>query len=419
MTQTTFTDNVLIDGSQDIKQLRVQGHTTQTANPLQTWEDSAGSTLAQLTGDGRLIVGDDVTPDSLIEAHRLEAATSKPKRGIHSLGQIGGTLTSLVQWAVAELELRGSSAIDALHTALRVRASNMNTGTPGASAELRAADIEVINDASAGSAALTKATGLRAAVTNASGKSITEASGIEANVTNSGTITNAYGLRVKMNNSGTITNPYSIFTEGAGVAHFEDYLEVKRPGSVPGTPSTDFMRIYPKSDGKLYTKNWSGVEYDLTSSGGGSSPDYILIRDEKTSGTDGGTFTNGAWRTRTLNTEVTDTGNHASLASNQITLAAGTYECFIRCPGYEVGPHQTRLQNITDTATTLLGTTDAASNSDFSVTQSIIIGRFTIATSKTFEIQHQGLHTRSTDGFGRSGGFGTEIYTIAEFRKVA
>ena len=121
MTQTTFTDNVLVDGSQDIKQLRVQGHTTQL-QPVQTWEDSAGGTLAQLTGDGRLIVGDDVTPESLVEAHRLETSTSKPKRGLHSLGQVSGTLATLVQWIVGELELRGSAAIDALHTTLRIRA---------------------------------------------------------------------------------------------------------------------------------------------------------------------------------------------------------------------------------------------------------------------------------------------------------
>jgi hypothetical protein len=256
MTQTNFTDNVFIDGSQDIKQLRVQGHTTQNQQ-LQTWEDSAGNIQAQVTGDGRLQVGDDVglaSPDALVEAHRADTSTSKPKRGIHSLGRVSGTLSTLVQWMVGELELRGSTAIDALHTALRIRASNMNTGTPTANAELRAADIEVINDATAGTAALTNATGLQVGVTNASGK----------------TITNAYGLHVKMSNAGTIANPFAIYTEGPGVTHLEDYVEFKRPAATPGTPSTDFMRLYPKSDGKLYAKNWSGNEYDLT--GGGVNP---------------------------------------------------------------------------------------------------------------------------------------------------
>lgn len=216
MTQTNFTDNVFIDGSQDIKQLRVQGHTTQT-NALQTWEDSAGNISAQVTGDGRFIVGDDVTPDSLIEVHRLETSTTKPKRGFHSQGQISGTLTSLVQWLVGELELRGSSAINALHTALRIRASNLNTGTPGASAELRGADIEVINDASAGAAALTKATGLKAAVTNASGKTITDAAGVEISINNSGTLTNAYGLRIKQVQG---TNRWGVYVDDAAATNW-------------------------------------------------------------------------------------------------------------------------------------------------------------------------------------------------------
>lgn len=218
----TFIQDVLIDGNQDTEQLRVQGNTQQT-EPLQTWEDSAGSVLAQVTGDGRLQVGDNLgmaTPDALLEAHRAEASTAKPARGIHSLGQIGGTLNNLVQWMAGELEVHGSEAINALHTTLRIRASNLNTGTPTANAELRAADIEVFNDASAGAATLPKATGLQVAVTNAAGKTIEE----------------AVGLRVKMTNDGTITNPYSIYVEGEGPAHFEDYLEVEP--SVPAAPFT-------------------------------------------------------------------------------------------------------------------------------------------------------------------------------------
>jgi hypothetical protein len=278
MTQTTYNDNVLIDGSQDIKQLRVQGHTTQN-QPLQTWEDSAGNIQAQVTGDGRVLVGDDVglaSPDALIEAHRADTSTSKPKRGIHSLGRVSGTLSALVQWMVGELELRGSTAIDALHTALRIRASNMNTGTPTANAELRAADIEVINDAAAGAAALTNATGLQVGVTNASGK----------------TISKAIGLKVKMNNAGTISNPFSIYTEGPGVIHLEDYLEVKRPSSTPGTPTTDFVRIYSKPDGKLYAKNWTGTEFDLTGSG---NPSAVLVPLTKLSASQASISLTGPW----------------------------------------------------------------------------------------------------------------------------
>lgn len=265
MVQTIFTDDVLVDGSRDVKQLRVQGHTTQS-DSLQTWENSAGIPLAQMSGDGRLSIGDDLgvaTADAMVEVHRAETSISKPKRGLHTLGRISDSLVNVAQWLVAELEIRGSSAMSALQTTLRVRATNMNTGVPDSGAEVRAADVEVVNDATAGVAPLPKATGLQVAVTNASGKTITE----------------AVGIRVKMNNAGTITNPYAIYTEGEGVTHLEDYIEVKRPAQVPGTPATDFMRLYPKSDGKLYAKNWNGVEYDLASSGGNSTPPIASICD--------------------------------------------------------------------------------------------------------------------------------------------
>lgn len=50
----TFTAQQFIDGSSDQIQLRVQGHSTQTSN-LTTWESSAGTVLAAITGAGRFV----------------------------------------------------------------------------------------------------------------------------------------------------------------------------------------------------------------------------------------------------------------------------------------------------------------------------------------------------------------------------
>lgn len=142
----------------------------------------------------------------------------------------------------------------------------------------------------------------------------------------------------------------------------------------------------------------------------------IVIEDQKANGTAGGTFTAGAWQTRDLNTEVSDDGSHASLASNQITLAAGTYEADISAPAHWVSLHQARLQNITDGTTTLLGSSEYTYNGIQS--RSVIRGRFTIASSKVFEVQHQCSSTHSSDGLGKACSFGTEVYTIVVFRKV-
>lgn len=148
--------------------------------------------------------------------------------------------------------------------------------------------------------------------------------------------------------------------------------------------------------------------------------DYILIRDVKSSGTDGGTFSSGSYQTRDLNEETSDVGGHASIAANQITLAAGTYECFIQCPAVEVDLHKARLQNISDATTTIIGSSAKSSDGGDDQGYSMIIGTFTIATSKTFEVQHRTSTGKVTIGFGQAVSFGdSEIYTIAQFIKKA
>lgn len=146
---------------------------------------------------------------------------------------------------------------------------------------------------------------------------------------------------------------------------------------------------------------------------------YLEYRDEKAAGTDGGGFTSGAWQTRTLNVEAFDTGGYGSLSSNQITLAAGTYEADIICPALRVDSHQAKLRNVTDSSDTLIGTTAYTGNGNTNMTTSIITGRFTIAASKVFEVQHRAQTTQATTGFGDAANFGvTEVYTVARFRKV-
>lgn len=136
---------------------------------------------------------------------------------------------------------------------------------------------------------------------------------------------------------------------------------------------------------------------------------YICIWEQQTAGTDGGTFTSGAWRTRVLTTEHANTGGHASIASNQITLAAGTYRARIVAPAVLVDTHQARLRDITNTATLLVGTSVEAPS------PSIIVGRFTLAGTTVLEIQHQCQTTRATDGFGANANFGeVEKYVVCE-----
>jgi hypothetical protein len=152
----------------------------------------------------------------------------------------------------------------------------------------------------------------------------------------------------------------------------------------------------------------------------GHAPD-VIIEDQKSQNTAGGTATSGSWATRTLNTLVRNNGTLASLSSNQFTLPAGSYYISWSAPAYYCNYHQTRLQNITDTTTAGVGTSAHSGNAvaDTATTRSCGAAVVTLAASKAFEIQHQVTVTRATDGFGVAANFTTEVYGRVEITKVA
>ena len=142
------------------------------------------------------------------------------------------------------------------------------------------------------------------------------------------------------------------------------------------------------------------------------------VRDEKANNTNGGSCTGGTWNTRDLNTILTNEISGASLSSNQITLPSGTYFIISYAPAYACSRHKLKLRNITDSSDTLIG------NSEYTIGQaqtiSFINGRFTIASSKTFEIQHYPQNTVATNGFGVTTiASVVEVYTNVQIWKVA
>ena len=184
---------------------------------------------------------------------------------------------------------------------------------------------------------------------------------------------------------------------------------------------TDTHGLLPKlsGDSDTYLNGVGG--WAEPAGGSGTSYDYILIQDQKSAGTQGGTFTQDAWQTRTLNTEVVDNGNHASISSNQITLAAGSYFANIICPAQEVRHNQARLYNISDSSTVASGTASyLAPATTYASGYSFIKTFFTIAAQKILEVQHRCSVTVADNGFGTCSDLGeTQIYTSVEMWKVA
>lgn len=129
----------------------------------------------------------------------------------------------------------------------------------------------------------------------------------------------------------------------------------------------------------------------------------LHVQDEKSSGTNGGTFTAGAWRTRTFNKVKTNSISGASLASNQITLPAGTYFVMFTAPCYAVDHNATRLQAITPSAQTLLfGKSLFSWSAGSSSAHQSVIGVITLDAQTTMELQHISTATAVDTGFGKN-----------------
>lgn len=197
-----------------------------------------------------------------------------------------------------------------------------------------------------------------------------------------------------------ILSIYDTSASIAGRMRFDDFLKVINSLTEDTAPdvAADFLLAYDTSA--------SGVKKVKPS----NLIKVLHIQDQKASGTDGGTATAGSWQTRTLNTEVTD-GIGSTLSSNQFTLPAGTYHVRASAPAFSCSQHQIRLQNITDAATTLLGTSECTNpGAGDGVSRSEIDGTFTIAAGKTFELQHRVAATKASNGYGIATAWGTEIY---------
>ena len=139
----------------------------------------------------------------------------------------------------------------------------------------------------------------------------------------------------------------------------------------------------------------------FASAQGAYESQLLHVRDEKTASTNAGTATGGQFTKRTLNTVKTNEITGASLSSDQITLPAGTYYMFGLAPANRCNGHKTRLRNVTDSSTAIVGlNSHTSSGQDIDDDKAFCIGRFTISGQKVFEFQHYVTTTRSTDGFG-------------------
>jgi hypothetical protein len=142
----------------------------------------------------------------------------------------------------------------------------------------------------------------------------------------------------------------------------------------------------------------------------------LHIQDQKTSGTAAQSITSGAWRTRDLNTVITNRITGSSLSTNAITLPAGTYFVIGTTEMYRGGETSVRIYQTSGTpATLLLGVNSYMGPSPDGASNPSVIGEFTISSQQTIEFQ---IRVNSTSNGGTAHSFGTEVYSnICIWRK--
>ena len=173
------------------------------------------------------------------------------------------------------------------------------------------------------------------------------------------------------------------------------------------------------SSGSLVVAGGAGITSDLRVGGNiYGQQQYAIIEDQKSNGTDGGSYTTGSFVSRTLNTIVADTIG-ITLSSNQITLSSGVYKFEIQAPGNACNRTKAILRNITDSTNALIGTSTWSDPTAANQTFSLINGILTIGSSKTFAVQQyfQSSATAFTGGVATAAGI-IEVYTRVIITKL-
>ncbi len=189
----------------------------------------------------------------------------------------------------------------------------------------------------------------------------------------------------------------------------------KRPDGVTALTTADKGRL--RINGGLI-EYWNGTTWVAGSTA--ASYSVAVLSHVLSAGTSGGSITSaGSWTTRPLNTE-SDPSAIVTLAANDFTLAAGTYEIEADSPIYAGDAHQSRLFNVTDSITTSLGSCEfSPSSSPFGQSSSKIRVVFTIAGSKAFRIQHR-VTVNSQFGKAPASAFGVStVFGQVVIRKLA
>lgn len=187
--------------------------------------------------------------------------------------------------------------------------------------------------------------------------------------------------------------------------------------------------------GKVPVANGSGdapfallTHTSLQTTGNPFGAQLLHVREEQSTGVGTSTASAATFNVQVLNTVKTNEISGASLASNTITLPAGTYFIHARAVNYTAsvgsasyGKVKARLRNTTAGTTLIEGTTIGFQNGGASaiyipMPPSEVLGRFTLAGATDIQLQ---AYPVSGGAPAAHGGGGVEVYAEVLIWKIA
>jgi hypothetical protein len=185
--------------------------------------------------------------------------------------------------------------------------------------------------------------------------------------------------------------------------------------------NTQFKITGGSADNFLKTDGAGALSWGTPTAGSTIKVAYLV--DQKAQGTDGGTFTSGAWQHRDLQTEHYDTIG-ITFGTNTFVMPVGTFYIDWSCPGIGCYYHKSRLYNITSAAVIKYGTSSLSRiNSAYGDAQNQTLSNgsalVTLSATATFKIEHRCSLTAATNGMGSDSGFEVETYTTVKIMQIA
>jgi hypothetical protein len=366
-------------------------------------------------------------PDSRVIENRVAAELAETNA--EAAATQAQTYLSTVEASATAAASSATNAATSAATAT-TQASNASTSATAAAGSATTASTQATNASNSATAASTSATNASNSAT-AAATSETNAATSATNAANSATAAAASASSIGLTTKGDLLTRNASANTRLGVgangkvltanSSATEGIEWADPTVADNTISTAKIQDGAVNAAKILDGSITNAEINASAAIAMSKTNYAVafLKESQASNSAGGTFTSGAWQTRTLNNE-SDPDGIVTLSSNQFTLSAGTYLIEAEAPAFLVDQHQAKLRNITDSTDDILGSAEfSASAANYAQTWSKVKGVITIAGSKTFEIQHRATTTRSTNGFGTSPNFSVNvIFTTVKITRI-